>query len=193
MSEQRFSRPFASRHAPLFSESIGAQCVSSFKSIKEKKKKKKKKGKDDFTYLENFVSNWWKDTLIIINAVVLPDLREMRLVRSVKNTEGDFHHLHIWQRRRIRKRERKRKKKRKRVQRSCQTGLKSKEKKNGAITLGSSDGLDLPGTGPDVEDDGPLEPGHEEVGSLANDILLHSAHTVEDHSPLTSLNYQKIK
>jgi len=57
MSEQRFSRPFASRHAPLFSESIGAQCVSSFKSIKEKKKKKKKKGKDDFTYLENFVSN----------------------------------------------------------------------------------------------------------------------------------------
>lgn len=44
------------------------------------------------------------------------------------------------------------------------------------------------GAGPDVEDEGPLEPRDEEMGPLANSLLHHTANPVEDHRPLATVH-----
>lgn len=46
--------------------------------------------------------------------------------------------------------------------------------------LGPGRGGDVARLGPDVEDDGPLQPGDEEVRALVDDLLLDSRHAVED-------------
>lgn len=46
--------------------------------------------------------------------------------------------------------------------------------------LGSGGGADVSGSCPDVVDDALLQPGDQEVGALVHDLVLDTAHTVED-------------
>ena len=54
--------------------------------------------------------------------------------------------------------------------------------------LGPRRGGDVPRLGAHVEDDGPLQPGDEEVGALVDDLLLDSGQTVEDDGPRAALD-----
>ena len=47
---------------------------------------------------------------------------------------------------------------------------------------------DVPGLGPDVEDDAPLQPGHQEVRPLVDDLLLDTREPVEDDGPGPALD-----
>lgn len=64
-----------------------------------------------------------------------------------------------------------------------------KEKREGEReTFAACEGGDVSGLGPDVVDDGPLEPGDHDVGSLLVDVLQHSKETAELDSPVTTID-----
>lgn len=54
--------------------------------------------------------------------------------------------------------------------------------------LGSGGGSDVPRLRADVEDDGPLQPGDQEVCALVDDLLLHSGQPVEDDRPAAAFD-----
>ena len=54
--------------------------------------------------------------------------------------------------------------------------------------LGSGRGSDVPRLGADIEDDGPLQPGDEEVSALVDDLLLDSRQAVEDDGAAATLD-----
>jgi hypothetical protein len=54
--------------------------------------------------------------------------------------------------------------------------------------LAARGGGDVPRLGADVEDDGALQPGDEEVGALVDDLLLHSGQAVEDDGSAAALD-----
>mmetsp|Transcript_168 Transcript_168/g.289 ORF Transcript_168/g.289 Transcript_168/m.289 type:complete len:208 (+) Transcript_168:537-1160(+) len=54
--------------------------------------------------------------------------------------------------------------------------------------LGSRQGLEVARTGPNVVDDGPLEPGNDEIEPFAVHDRLHTHHPVEHHRAMTSLH-----
>ena len=62
---------------------------SKYKEMEGKGRGEKKKD------LKDFVSDGRKNTLVIVDTIVLPDLREMLFIRPVQKTECDFHHLHV--------------------------------------------------------------------------------------------------
>ena len=60
---------------------------------KNTRKEEEKRGGEK--NLKDFVSDGRKNALVIVDTIVLPDLREMLFIRPVQKTECDFHHLHV--------------------------------------------------------------------------------------------------
>lgn len=54
--------------------------------------------------------------------------------------------------------------------------------------LGSGRGTDVPRSCADIEDDGALQPGNQEVCAFVDDLLLHSGQTVEDDGACAALD-----
>lgn len=61
-------------------------------------------------------------------------------------------------------------------------------KKSQNITFAASDSWHVSGPGSDVEDDGFLYPGDEEVGTFSNDQILDTLKSVKDDGSVTTIN-----
>lgn len=121
-------------------------------------------GDDGF---EDFVADGGENTLVVVGAEVL---RMLALMLPAAYGGTSSHLVNLWQRRDVR---------------PVQDSQRQADHLKILATGGCSD---IPGLGAHIEDDGPLQPWHEEVSALVDDILLHTGNTIEDDGSTSTLD-----
>lgn len=115
--------------------------------------------------LEDFVTNGRQNTFVVVETEVLKHVNTVSCVRVSKTHLVNLRQLlDLWA-----------------VQHPQCEG-------DHLQVLGSGGGADVPRPCADIEDDGALQPGNQEMGALVDDLLLHSGQTVEDDGACATLD-----
>lgn len=115
--------------------------------------------------LEDFVTNGGQNTLVVVETEVLERVSAVKSIWTIETHLVDLRQLlDLWA-----------------VQHPQCEG-------DHLHVLGSGGGADVPRSCADIEDDGALQPGDQEMCALVDDLLLHSGQTVEDDGACATLD-----
>ncbi len=101
--------------------------------------------------LEHLIDYGRQHSLLVVQAQIRVDLRQVLRPRSIQGAERDVHGLHV---------------------------------------LAAGGDGHRPWPAPDVEDDGPVEPGDHEVSALADHLLFDALEAVEDDGAVASIDFK---